>query len=76
MDERVTISAQMDEDKNDPVIVMNKFNVKHEHIDSFLKAWTTDAEIMKRQPGFISAQLHSGIAGSCIFINYTLSLRN
>jgi quinol monooxygenase YgiN len=76
MDERVTISAEMDEDKNDLVIVMNKFNMKHEHIDSFLKAWTTDAEIMKRQPGFISAQLHSGIAGSCIFINYTLSLSN
>jgi hypothetical protein len=34
MDENVTLSAQMDEDKNDPVIVMNKFNVKHEHIDS------------------------------------------
>jgi hypothetical protein len=48
MDERVTISAQMDEDKNDSVIVMNKFNVKPEHIDSFLKAWSTDAEIMKR----------------------------
>jgi hypothetical protein len=27
IDERVTISAQMDEDENDPVIVMNKFNV-------------------------------------------------
>jgi hypothetical protein len=34
MDERVTISAQMDEDTNDSVIVMNKFNVKPEHIDS------------------------------------------
>ena len=72
MDERVTISAQMDEDKNYPIIVMNKFNVKHEHIDSFLKAWTTDGEIMKRQPGFISAQLHSRTAGSCIFINYAV----
>jgi heme-degrading monooxygenase HmoA len=72
MDERVTISAQMDEDKNDPIIVMNKFNVKHEHIDSFPKAWTTDGEIMKRQPGFISAQLHSRTVGSRIFINYAV----
>ena len=72
MDERVAISAQMDEDKNGPVIVMNKFNVKPENIDSFLKAWTTDAEIMKRQPGFISTQLHRGIAGSYVFINYAV----
>jgi heme-degrading monooxygenase HmoA len=72
MDEKVTLSTQMDEDKNGPVIVINKFNVKPENIDSFLKAWTTDAEIMKRQPGFISTQLHRGIAGSSVFINYAV----
>ena len=72
LDERVTISAQMDEDKNDPVIVINKFNVKAEHIGSFLKEWTTYAGIMKRQPGFISAQLHRRIAGSCVIINYVV----
>jgi heme-degrading monooxygenase HmoA len=46
--------------------------VKHENIDSFLKAWTKDAQIMKRQPGLISTQLHRGIAGSCVFINYAV----
>jgi hypothetical protein len=25
---------------------------------------------MKQQPGFVSTQLHRGIAGSCTFINY------
>ena len=73
MDQRVTISSQMDkEDNNGPVILINKFNVKHENIDSFLKAWTKDAQIMKRQPGLISTQLHRGIAGSCVFINYAV----
>src|SRR5215207_6869752 len=72
MDEKVTLSTQMDEDKNGPVIVINKFNLKPENIDSFLKAWTTDAEIMKRQPGFISTQLHRGIAGSSVFVNYAV----
>ena len=27
---------------------------------------------MKQQPGFISAQLYGGIAGSCMFINYAV----
>jgi heme-degrading monooxygenase HmoA len=55
-----------------PVILINKFNVKPEDVDQFLKAWTADAQIMKRQHGFISAQLHRGIAGSCVFINYAV----
>jgi hypothetical protein len=43
--------------------------MKSEEVDQFLKIWAADAAIMKRQPGFISAQLHRGIAGSCVFIN-------
>jgi heme-degrading monooxygenase HmoA len=31
-----------------------------------------DSAIMKRQPGFISAQLHRGIAGSSVFLNYAV----
>jgi heme-degrading monooxygenase HmoA len=27
---------------------------------------------MKRQPGFISAQLHRGIGGSRVFVNYAV----
>ncbi|MBV9667541.1 MAG: antibiotic biosynthesis monooxygenase [Nitrososphaeraceae archaeon] len=71
MDERVKYSKQMEE--NDaPVILVNKFNVNPEEVDQFLKAWAADAEIMKRQPGCISAQLHQGIAGSCVFVNYAV----
>jgi len=31
-----------------------------------------DAAFMKQQPGFTSAQLHRGIAGSTTFINYAV----
>ena len=27
---------------------------------------------MKKQPGYISTQLHRGIAGSCVFLNYAV----
>ncbi len=35
-------------------------------------AWAEDAAFFKRQPGFISTQLHRGIGGSCVFVNYAV----
>ena len=71
MDELVTISKQMEEDIG-PVIFINKFNVNPVDVDEFLKRWAADATAFKQQPGFISAQLHRGIAGSGSFINYAV----
>lgn len=72
MDVQVTFSKQMEEDVSGSVILINKFTVNAEHVDQFLKAWTDDATIFKQQPGFISTQLHRGIAGSGTFINYAV----
>jgi heme-degrading monooxygenase HmoA len=72
-DEHVTLARQMEEvDINGPVILFNRFTVNPEDVDGFLKAWTDDATIMKQQPGFISTQLHRGIAGSTTFINHAV----
>jgi heme-degrading monooxygenase HmoA len=68
MDANVTVFEQMHEDGG-AVVLINKFNVDPEEIDRFLSAWTADAAVMKRQPGFISTQLHRGIAGSSVFVN-------
>jgi hypothetical protein len=32
--------------------------------EAFKAAWQKDAEFFKRQPGYVSAQLHHGIGGS------------
>ncbi len=71
MDETVTLQQQMMEEIS-PVILINKFSVNPEDVDSFLTAWADDAAFFKRQPGFISTQLHRGIGGSCVFINYAV----
>ena len=71
-DEQVTFSKQIEEDISGPVILINKFNVDPEDVSKFLKAWTKDAEYFKRQPGLISAQLHRGIGGSGVFVNYAI----
>jgi hypothetical protein len=69
MDEQVTITKQMNEDAG-PVVQINKFHVNPEEVDKFLEAFTATAEVLKRKPEYISAQLHRGIAGSCVFLNY------
>jgi quinol monooxygenase YgiN len=71
MDEKVTLSEQLEENVS-PVILINKFNVKPEEADQLLKAWADDAAYFKSQPGFISAQLHRGIGGSGVFVNYAV----
>lgn len=71
MDEKVKLSTQMDS-RAGPVILINKINVEPDDVDQFLKQWAADSAIMKRQPGFISVQLHRGIAGSCVFLNYAV----
>lgn len=71
MDENVTLKSQLEEDVG-PVIVLNKFTVKSEDVDQFLKIFTDTTKVFKRQPGFISAQLHRGIGGSNTFFNYVV----
>ena len=34
-----------------------------------LQAWAADAALLRSRPGFISTQLHRGIAGSSVFLN-------
>lgn len=71
MDERVSLFAQVEANVG-PVILINTFTVKPEDADQLLTAWAADAEYMKQQPGFISTQLHRGIAGSSVFVNYAV----
>jgi heme-degrading monooxygenase HmoA len=47
-------------------------DVALEDADGLLHAWADDAAFMKRQPGFISTQLHRGIARSTTFINVAI----
>jgi heme-degrading monooxygenase HmoA len=55
-----------------PVVLVNIFHVEETDIPALLKAWEADANWMKRQPGYISTQLHQGIGGSTVFMNYAV----
>lgn len=71
MDATVTLAEQM-ADEGGPVILINTFVVAPDEADRLLETWTRDGAVMKRQPGFISTQLHRGIAGSGTFLNYAV----
>jgi hypothetical protein len=71
MDESVSIFSQMKEEIG-PVILINEFNVDPSESDEFIKGWAEEAKKFKEQPGFISTQLHKGIGGSRIFVNYAV----
>ena len=68
MDEQFTLRDQMAHDAG-PVTLINTFTASPAEIGQLLQAWAADAALMKRQPGFISTQLHQGIGGSSVIVN-------
>ncbi|RXH40651.1 antibiotic biosynthesis monooxygenase family protein [Bradyrhizobium zhanjiangense] len=55
-----------------PVVLVNVFTLDKADEQSFLQVWQDDAAFMKRQPGFISTQLHRAIGESPTYLNYAV----
>ena len=55
-----------------PVVLVNVFTLDKADEQIFLQAWQDDAQFMKRQPGFISTQLHRAIGDSPTYLNYAV----
>ena len=68
MDPLVSLFAQLEETTG-PIVLLNVFTVAPDDADRLVEAWTADAAIMQRQPGFVCAQFHRGVGGSA-FLNY------
>lgn len=71
-DRTVTLAQQLQAGGGGRVILINTLVVPPEDVDRFMDAWAAEAAILKRQPGFVSAQLHRGITGSGVFLNYAV----
>lgn len=71
LDSIVPITGQLGSDAA-PVVLINLFQVAEADIPALVKAWEDDANWMKRQPGYISTQLHRAIGGSHLFLNYAV----
>jgi heme-degrading monooxygenase HmoA len=55
-----------------PVVLVNLVTLNKADEPRFLEAWQNDAAFMKRQPGFISTQLHRAIGDSSAYVNYAV----
>jgi heme-degrading monooxygenase HmoA len=55
-----------------PVVLVNLFALAPADEQAMLRAWEQDALFMKRQPGFISTQLHRAIGDSLAYLNYAV----
>lgn len=71
LDATFPIEAQLAVDHS-PVVLINLFEVDPLDEDALVQAWEADANWMKRQPGYISTQLHRGVGGSRLFLNYAV----
>ena len=71
LDPSFPIERQIDIDAS-PVVLVNSFTLDKNDEAAFLKTWQDDADFMKRQPGFISTQLHRAIGVSPTYLNYAV----
>ncbi|OMG71993.1 antibiotic biosynthesis monooxygenase family protein [Burkholderia ubonensis] len=55
-----------------PVVLVNVFTLEPEDEQAFLQVWRDDAAFMKRQPGFISTQLHRAVGERPTYLNYAV----
>ena len=71
LDPEFPIDRQMGVDAG-PVVLVNVFTVDAADQDALVEAWKADALWMKRQPGYISTQLHKAIGESSMYLNYAV----
>ena len=72
LDPHCALSTQFSDASGKTTILLNVFSVDPADTDAFKRAWKEDAEFFKRQPGYISAQLHHGIGDSHMWFNYAV----
>ncbi|MDA9445708.1 antibiotic biosynthesis monooxygenase [Bradyrhizobium sp. CCBAU 21359] len=71
LDPSFPIDRQIAIDANS-VVLVNPFTLDKADEAAFLKTWQDDAAFMKRQPGFISTQLHRALGDSSTYLNYAV----
>lgn len=55
-----------------PVVLVNVFSLDASDEAAFLVAWKADAAFMRKQPGYISTQLHRAVGESPTYLNYAV----
>ncbi len=54
------------------VVLLNTFLVPEEEAEAFRQGWAKAAEVLRRQPGFVSTVMHRPVGGSRLWVNYAV----
>ena len=71
LDPKFSIQQQLGVEAG-PVVLVNVFTVDPGDQDALVEAWRNDALWMKKQPGYISTQLHKAVGESSMYMNYAI----
>ncbi len=71
LDETFPIQQQLGVEQG-PIVLVNLFEVDAADEPQLMQAWEADANWMKRQPGYISTQLHRAVGASRLYLNYAV----
>lgn len=71
LEPRATIASQLD-DTAGPLVLLNVFTLDAKDAEQFLKAWAAESDFFSEQPGYISTQLHQGVGGTTMYVNYAV----
>ena len=72
LDPTFPLQEQLELPEEGPVVLINLFTLDAADEEGFSRAWAADATYMKRQPGFISTQLHRALGSSPAYLNYAI----
>ena len=72
MNEQIGIADQIQAGDDGSVVLINVFTIDPADEASMLDAWSQDAAFMRKQPGYISTQMHRAIGGSSTYVNYAV----
>ncbi|GLW70540.1 putative monooxygenase [Kitasatospora phosalacinea] len=68
LDPNAPLFAQLREETGE-IVLVNTFVVPEERAEEFSVLFRRQAAFMRAQPGFVSLQLHRGVAGSRLLVN-------
>ena len=72
LNDNISLHDQINSNEEGPVVLINVFTVDSADEEALVAAWSHDATYMKKQAGYISTQLHKGIADSSTYVNYAI----
>src|SRR3546814_2318925 len=77
-DPNVSLEIQVGSGHAGPVVMVGTYTTSPDKMDALLESWTVLAHIMRAQPGLLFCQLHRGIGGASVLMNYAVweSLRS